>query len=265
MHFELKQLNFSYSLQQFVFNSFMLSIPQGQALVLLGRNGCGKSTLLKLLGGLIFCQSGQITADQIELTAKAFQDRSFAKAYRQKVGFLFQNSDTQTFCSTVRDELEFGSLCLGLGKKVAQARSEAMIEMFQLGALLKRMPHQLSGGEKKKVALAAILTVNPDVLLLDEPTGGLDLKSQHELTAILQELVAAGKTLVTATHQLDLIPLIGERILLMEPGRILADVQPENLSNSQLQQAGLLGLDMELQFTKDYKQYQFSYTKETVR
>lgn len=264
MHFELKQLGFAYSLQQSVFENFNLSIPQGQALVLLGRNGCGKSTLLKLLGGLLFCQQGQILADQIELSAKAFQDRAFARAYRQKVGFLFQNSDTQTFCSTVQEELEFGPLCLGLGEKVAKARAEGMIELFQLGPFLKRMPHQLSGGEKKKVALAAILTVNPDVLLLDEPTGGLDLKSQHELTEILQELGQAGKTLVTATHQLDLVPLIGERVLLLEPGRILADVQPENLSNSQLQQAGLLGLDMKLQFKRKENLYQFSYVKETV-
>ncbi len=127
------------------------------------------------------------------------------------MGFVFQNPDVQLFCSTVFDEVAFGPLQLDLSKDEVIKRTEEVMSMVGIAGLRDRSPHTLSGGEKKKVCLASVLSVNPDVLLLDEPTAGLDPRSQLWLIELLQGLTKAGKTIITATHDLDIIEQISSQ------------------------------------------------------
>lgn len=188
-------------------------IERGEKVAILGANGCGKSTLIKMLDGLLHPQSGGIEAFGDPLTEAALRDEAFAHRFRRRVGFIFQNSDAQLFSPTVREEIAFGPLQMGLPRAEVEQRLEDVAAMLDLRRLLDRPPFQLSGGEKKKVAIAGTLVVNPDVLLLDEPTNGLDPRSQRWLVELLVALHAAGKTLVTATHDLDIVPEIADRVL----------------------------------------------------
>jgi cobalt/nickel transport system ATP-binding protein len=201
-----------------------LTIGQGERVALLGANGSGKSTLLCLLDGLYFPTSGTITALGETLTEEALERTSFGPRFRRAVGFLFQNSDAQLFCPTVEAELSFGPLQLRLPTDEIRQRITDTLALLGLEQLRDRCPQNLSGGEKKRVALASLLAVSPSVLLLDEPTAGLDPRSQSVLLEILEGLSEAGITLVTATHDLALAPHLADRaIVLGEDHRIAAD------------------------------------------
>jgi cobalt/nickel transport system ATP-binding protein len=140
------------------------------------------------------------------------------------VGFVFQNSDVQLFCPTVFDEIAFGPLQLNISPEEVEARVEDVLAMMGITKLRDRTPHTLSGGEKKKVCIATVLVNNPDVLLLDELTAGLDPRTQLWLTELLQELGRAGKTVITATHDLEIVDRIGKRAVVMgEDHRVKAD------------------------------------------
>jgi len=140
------------------------------------------------------------------------------------VGLLFQNPDVQLFCPTVFDEIAFGPLQLDLPREDVLEQCHEMIRMLNLEKIAHRSPHQLSGGEKKKVALASVLAMNPEVLLLDEPTAGLDPRTQVWLVEVLDELHSMGKTIITATHDLSILEEIADRAYVMaEDHAIVAD------------------------------------------
>jgi cobalt/nickel transport system ATP-binding protein len=164
------------------------------------------------------------------------RDKDFAAAYRRKVGFVFQNSDVQIFCASVLDEIMFGPLAMGMSYAEAHARATELMNFVGIGALAERLPHHLSGGEKKKVAIAAVLAVNPDVLILDEPTNGLDPRTQRWMLDTLNALAAAGKTIITATHHLDIVLELADRVVVMGDGHgIIGDGCPaEILHNREL-------------------------------
>ncbi|MEI2731034.1 MAG: ABC transporter ATP-binding protein [Dermatophilaceae bacterium] len=204
-----------------------LTVHAGDRLALLGANGCGKSTLLKLLDALVFPTAGTVHAFGAPLTDAALADPSANAAFRSRVGFVFQNSDTQVFSPTVRDEIAFGCLQLGLGREETLARVDDMTALLQIADLADRAPHQLSGGQKKRVAIASVLVMNPDVLLFDEPTATLDPRTQHWLIDLLAQLTTAGKTLVLATHDLHLLEHLTTRALVLgEDHTVLADTTP---------------------------------------
>jgi len=195
-----------------------------------GANGCGKSTLLQILDGLLFPTEGEAFAYGHRLTEEALREASFTAFFRQRVGILFQNPDVQLFCPTVLDEIAFGSLQLGRPQEEALEKSQEMMKMLGLEKIAHRSPHQISGGEKKKVALASMLAVNPDVLLLDEPTGGLDPRTQVWLVEVLGELHSIGKTIITATHDLSILEEIADRAFVMEEGHtITAEGSPKEI------------------------------------
>ena len=221
--FSLSGVTFGYTPETPVVRNIAFDVTAGQSVALLGANGSGKSTLLKLLDGLLFPQSGTIMVFGEALTEAALRDERFRHGFRRRVGFVFQNSDAQLFSPTVREELAFGPLQLGLTRRDVETRVRDMAILFRLHTLLDRAPFHLSGGEKKRVALASVLTINPDVILLDEPTAGLDPRSRTELVALLSRLEAAGKTLVTATHDLDIVPRIAQSALVFsEQGELAA-------------------------------------------
>ncbi|MCX7708300.1 MAG: energy-coupling factor ABC transporter ATP-binding protein [Clostridia bacterium] len=210
--FELHNITYSYPGENVpVLGDISLRICRGEKICILGANGTGKSTLLKLLSGLIQHHSGSFKAFGTEITANAFTNPAFLSAYHQKVGFIFQNSDAQLFCSTVKEEISFGLLQLGLSPDEVQQRVQDVMMLLKISGLKDKTPFKLSGGEKKKVALASILVLNPQVLILDEPTNGLDPRTQRSLVELLNQLSNAGKTIITSTHNLELVQEISDR------------------------------------------------------
>lgn len=207
-----------------------VSVAEGESLVILGANASGKTTLLQLLAGLIFPARGTVRAFDIVLSEQSLQDGDFARTFRQRVGFLFQDTDAMLFSATVYDDIAFGPLQLDLTPDEVRRRVEETLSLLGLSAIAQQPPHQLSGGEKKKVALAALLAVSPGTLLLDEPTSGLDPRSQRWFVELAGELRAMGKTLVTATHDLHVADEIADRVIVLgEDHRIAAEGPPERL------------------------------------
>jgi cobalt/nickel transport system ATP-binding protein len=204
-----------------------LTISAGEHVAIVGANGSGKSTLLKMLDGLVFPSSGSITALGRELTESAFSDPGFRREFRSRVGFVFQDADVQLFCSNAYDELAFGPLQLGLSAQAVRERVAETAEALRISELLDRAPYTLSGGEKKRVAIGAVLAMQPDVLLLDEPTNALDPRSQVWLLEVLEEFKAAGKSVVLTTHDLGSAAEFADRmVVLSEQHRVAADGTP---------------------------------------
>ena len=220
--FQLEAVSYAYIPEHPVLSDINLELYPGQSLVILGANGSGKSTLLKILAGLVHPTSGQILAFGQELTEKKLQEPSFLSEFRQRVGFIFQNSDAQLFSATVRDELSFAPLQLGLSTEQVEQRIMDTADLLGITPLLDRPPYKLSGGEKKKVALACVLTANPEVLFLDEPTNGLDPRTQFWLVEFLSALQSAGKTIITATHDLSIVEEIAQRVIVLRENHTVA-------------------------------------------
>ncbi len=211
--FKLDHVTFSYN-NQIALKDISLTIRAGERVAILGANGSGKSTLLKILDALYFPQAGTVHAFGEPLTEAAMQDQARAFEFRRRVGLVFQDPDAQLFSPTVWDEVTFAPLHLGLPKNEIIERSEWAMDLLGITKLRDRAPHRLSGGEKKKVALASILSLRPDVWLLDEPTAALDPRSQSRLLDFIGELTKEGKTIITATHDLDIVEEIADRVVM---------------------------------------------------
>lgn len=234
--FELRDVGYRYPDGHVALECLSMTIRPGERVGLLGANGSGKSTLLKILNGLQFATSGHVVAFGDEINDRTLRDDHVAQRFRRRVGFIFQNSDAQLFSSTVRDEIAFGPVQMRLPQEETAQRTVDVAAMVGIGHLLDRPPFRLSGGEKKKVAIASVLVMNPDAILLDEPTSGLDPRSRGWVVDILRTLNAAGKTLVVATHDLDLAQAIADRVIILgEDHRIHASGPPrEVLRNGDL-------------------------------
>jgi len=207
-----------------------LSIGCGQHVAIVGANGSGKSTLLKMLDGLVFPTLGEIVAFGVPLTEDALQDPAFRRDFRSRVGFVFQEADVQLFCSDVRDELAFGPLQLGLPEDEVRDRVRDVAAQLRIEKLLERPPYSLSGGEKKRVAIACIITMQPHVLLLDEPTNALDPRSQVWLLDVLEDWKREGRTVVMATHDLSAAAESADRIVVLsEDHTLVADGTPDEV------------------------------------
>ena len=226
---ELKNVQFSYE-NVSALKDINLTIAAGESVALLGSNGCGKSTLLKMLNGILFPQKGSYCFQGDEVSKRSMKDATFAKRLHQKIGFIFQNSDTQLFCANVYDEIAFAPRQMGLEEKEVRKRVEDCLRLLNLEEFQNRTPYHLSGGEKKKVALACILSMNPDIIVLDEPWNGLDPKTQRWLMNFLKELNARGKTIILSTHNLEFLEELTPRaILFNEEHQIVADQKLEEI------------------------------------
>jgi cobalt/nickel transport system ATP-binding protein len=206
-----------------------MSIDPGERIALLGANGSGKSTLLRVLDGLYFPESGSVRFCGEVLSEERFASDEFAFGFRRRVGLVFQNPDAQLFCPTVFEEVAFGPLQLRWPAAELRARVGEMLDMLQISHLRNRPPHHLSGGEKKKVALASVLVLDPEVVLLDEPTSALDPRSQLQIVDILTGWGRSGKTLITATHDLHVLEDIADGCRILEQGRIVASGSPAEI------------------------------------
>jgi len=216
--FDLRNVYYSYVGKIDALKNVTLNIKRGEQVTIIGSNGSGKSTLLAILDGLVYPTSGEFYAFGNLICEDVFDsiaDNEFRSYFRTKVGFVFQNSDVQLFSPTVYEEIAFGPMQLGLPPAQVRSRVEEVMHMLEIGKLRDRSPHTLSGGEKKKVCIATVLVNNPDILLLDEPSAGLDPRTQLWLIELLQELGEAGKTVITATHDLEIIDQISRRAIVM--------------------------------------------------
>ncbi|NCO58601.1 MAG: ABC transporter [Nitrospirae bacterium CG18_big_fil_WC_8_21_14_2_50_70_55] len=224
---ELDRLSYRYPEGGVAVDDFTFTVTAGERLVLLGANGSGKTTLLKLLDGLLFPATGSYRYGGEEVARPRLATAPFRRRFRSEVALLFQDPEAMLFNPTVYDELAFGPRQLGLAD--VEARVARWAQAAEIEPLLARPPGQLSGGEKKRVALAALLVLEPRLLLLDEPTAGLDPRSTGWLIELLQGLAA---TILATTHNLSLAAELGERTLLLgEDHHLLYDGPLEPLLN----------------------------------
>ena len=211
---ELKNVCYAYG-KEVALRYINLNIQKGESVIIQGPNGCGKSTLIKLLNGIIFPMEGSYTYQGHEITEKTLKDNRFAKWFHQQMGYVFQNADTQLFCGSVEEEIAFGPTQMGLSEEEIKQRTEDCLKLFGIEKLRERPPYHLSGGEKRKVSLACILSMNPEVLILDEPLAGLDESTQEMLIDFLKKFHEAGKTLIIITHNNQLAKELGTRFIKM--------------------------------------------------
>jgi len=210
--FELEDVFFSYLGKFPALRGIDFKIREGERITVIGANGSGKTTLLHMLDGLIFPDQGIIKAFGRILKERDFNDEDFFRGFRKKVGLVFQNPDIQLFCPTVKEDILFGPLQLGINKEQIKKRLQEVVAILGIEDLLERAPHQLSIGEKRKVAIASTLIIEPDILLLDEPTAGLDPFTSRQIIDIIIHSSLKGKSIVTATHDLHLAEEISDLI-----------------------------------------------------
>lgn len=220
--FQLNNVSYHYLSGEEALSDISLSVKQGDKVALLGANGCGKSTLLKILAGLLFPQQGTVHSFGEALNEENLAREEFSFTFRRRVGFVFQNSEAQLFNPSVWEEIAFGPMQMGIDTTEVFRRVDDVTAMLGLEPLRNRPPFKLSGGEKKKVAIASVLSVNPEVILFDEPTDGLDPRTQTWLIDLMKRLSDAGKTMLTATHNLDIVEEIADRVLVFSEDHRLA-------------------------------------------
>lgn len=213
---ELKNIYFTYDADEdYVLKDLSLEVEQGECLIVQGDNGSGKSTLFRVLNGLSFPQEGSYSFDGTVIDAKYLKDNKNAKVFHKKLGYLFQNPDIMLFNASVYNEVAFGPRQMGMSDAEVDERVKECLGLFGIEDLSGKAPYHLSGGQKKKVAFASVIALNPEVLILDEPYAGLDKKSKAWLTEFLKAMKSAGKTLIIATHEKELAEELGDRVLEM--------------------------------------------------
>lgn len=223
---EFEQVHYTYpGAQQSALNSLTLRIPARKRCALIGQNGCGKSTLFLLANGLYKPNKGTISWQ-----GKPLQyNRDYLTNLRQKVGLIFQDPEQQLVASTVEEDISYGLCNLGLPEAEIQQRVEQALVEFGLTELAERPVHHLSLGQKKRVSIADVMVLRPELLLLDEPTAYLDRLHTRNLMATLRKIHASGTTILMATHDLDLVYRWADWILVMDKGRFILEGKPQDV------------------------------------
>ena len=209
----IRNLSFSYPDGHTALHGIDLSITEGERVALVGPNGAGKSTLLLHLNGTLRGQG------EIEIAGRPLRDGHFAEA-RSAVGLVFQNPDDQLFSPTVFEDVAFGPLYMGLPKEEVRQRVERALAEVGMSGMEKRMPHHLSLGERKRIAIATVLSMNPAILAVDEPSMGLDPRARRGLIRLLDGLE---QTVVACTHDMHLVRDLFPRTVILDRGQIVAD------------------------------------------
>jgi cobalt/nickel transport system ATP-binding protein len=210
---EVESLSFSYPDGHPALADVCLHIAPGEKVALVGPNGAGKSTLVLHLNGILTGQ-GRVTVCGLEVDEKTLG------RVRAAVGLVFQNPDDQLFSPTVYEDVAFGPLYQGLGPNEVAARVTSALAAVSMQSYARRVSHHLSMGEKKRIAIATVLSMNPEVLVLDEPTAGLDPRARRALIHLLREL---SLTMLVSTHDLAMVRELLPRMVIMDEGRIVAD------------------------------------------
>ena len=198
---------------------------EGKIVALLGPNGAGKSTLFLHFNGILRPTSGSIIVNDDEIK----YDKKNLMKVRQKVGIVFQNPDDQLFAPTVVEDVAFGPMNMGLSKEEVEKRVDEALKRVGMAEYKKKAPHHLSGGQKKRVAIAGILAMKPNIMVLDEPTSGLDPKGASQILKILYELNKEGMTIIISTHDVDLVPLYAYQVYIISEGTIIKKGSPQEV------------------------------------
>lgn len=225
---ELEQVHYTYpGARQSALNGLTLQIPAQKKCALIGQNGCGKTTLFLLANGLYKAQKGIV-----KWQGKPIKyDRKFLIELRQKVGLIFQDPEQQLVASTVEEDISYGLCNLGLPEAEIKQRVEQALEEFGLTNLAERPVHHLSLGQKKRVSIADVMVLRPELLLLDEPTAYLDRLHTRNLMATLKKIHASGTTILMATHDLDLVYRWADWVFVMDKGQLVLEGNPEDVFN----------------------------------
>ena len=194
-----------------------LKVKDGEFVAIMGQNGAGKSTFVKHFNGLLKPSSGVVKVDGVETT------KSSVAALARNVGFVFQNPDHQLFSETVEEEIAFALKNFGFEQSVIEQRIDWALNLLSLTQYRKTSPFLLSGGERKRVALASVLAWDPKTLILDEPTIGQDHEQKEKLRQFIMQMQTQGKTVVTVTHDVEFVAECNPRVVVMKEGKILAD------------------------------------------
>jgi cobalt/nickel transport system ATP-binding protein len=223
---EFEQVYYTYPVaQQSALNGLTLKIPSGKRCALIGQNGCGKTTLFLLANGLYKPNSGLVRWRGDPLS----YNRNYLSSLRQKVGLVFQDPEQQLVASTVEEDISYGLCNLGLPEPEIKDRVEQALVEFGLTDLAERPVHHLSLGQKKRVSIADVMVLRPELLVLDEPTAYLDIKHTRNLIATMKKIHQDGTTLVMATHDLDLVYRWADWVFVMDKGRLIIEGKPQDI------------------------------------
>ena len=222
---ELRDVSFRYPDGSVGLDGCSISIPRGTRVALLGANGAGKTTLFLHLNGILRPQSGTVLFGGAPLD----YSRHGLHTLRSRIGLVFQNPDSQLFSASVREDVSFGPLNLGLDNDTVRSRVEEALHAVGMTMFADKPVHNLSYGQKKRVCIAGVLVMRPEVLILDEPMAGLDVAMQIELTHILDQLHAEGMTIIIATHDMDYAYQWADSITVMVNGKCAATWDMEGI------------------------------------
>lgn len=221
---EAKNISYTYPDGSRALQGIDLTVEKGEFVGLLASNGSGKTTLLRCINGLIKSQSGDVSIDGEPIS------RLPQKSLFQRIGMVFQNPNDQLFASTVTEDVAFGPSNMGLPKDAVRSRVEDSLKAVGMEGLGNKSIHNLSFGQQKRVCIAGALAMHPEVLLLDEPTAGLDPMGEHKIMELLQKLNnERGLTIIMATHMVDMVPLFIDRIYILSRGKVLREGTPEKV------------------------------------
>jgi energy-coupling factor transport system ATP-binding protein len=214
---ELQSISFTYPGGTKALQDASLTVERGESLAVIGQNGAGKTTMIKMVNGLL-----RPTTGEVHLFGEDISKTSTAKIAR-KVGFVFQNPRTQIFLGSVQAEAEFGPQRIGMSHEQVRERVTVALELVDLAGRRNVHPYDMTPAERKLLTIASILSMDPQILILDEPTGGLDYVAANRVAAVVENYLAQGRTVITVTHDMDFVARCFQRVVVMNQGRVVRD------------------------------------------
>ncbi|MBA2857545.1 cobalt/nickel transport system ATP-binding protein [Methanococcus maripaludis] len=222
---ETRDLKYSYPDGTVALNGINFKAEKGEMIAILGPNGAGKSTTFLHFNGILKPSNGSVI---LKGEAIKYDNKSLLNV-RKTVGIVFQNPDDQLFAPTVEQDVAFGPMNLGLSKEEIEKRVKDSLKAVSMEGFERKPPHHLSGGQKKRIAIAGILAMNPEIIVLDEPTSGLDPMGASQIMKLLYELNKQGITIIISTHDVDLVPIYANKVYLLNDGKIIKGGTPREI------------------------------------
>ncbi|MDQ3688796.1 MAG: energy-coupling factor ABC transporter ATP-binding protein [Chloroflexota bacterium] len=218
-----ENLHFRYPASSYALADVSIEIPAGQFIALVGQNGSGKTTLAKQFNGLLRPERGRVAINGTDIADRETADLA------STIGYCYQNPDHQIFAATVFEEIEFGPRNLGVPEEEVVRRTRRLLDLVRLRSESDRYPFSLGRGQRQKLAVASVLAMEPRIVIVDEPTTGLDWQGGEAMMAVMAELHRDGRTIVIITHDMNIVAEYAQRVVVMANGRIVADGEPADV------------------------------------